>query len=107
MDARMNEVYWAQYRVATDGLVSLVGQEHVGPVSTVANVQTPAFGAGTGWRAYAELRDRYPTLRVDDGMLPRAQEVAKLGIAEFQAGRVTDAGNAQPVYLRDQVVSTR
>ena len=107
MDARMNEVYWARYRVGQTGLVSLVGEEQVSPPGSVTNSLMPAFGAGTGWRAYAELRDRYSTLRIDDGMLPRALEVARLGIAEFQAGRVTDAGNAQPVYLRDQVVSTR
>jgi tRNA threonylcarbamoyladenosine biosynthesis protein TsaB len=107
MDARMQEVYWAQYCVGPTGLVNLVNQEHVGPPSAVAELQSLALGVGTGWRAYPELRRRYPTLQIDDGMLPRAIEIAQLGIAEFQANRATVAAHAQPVYLRDQVVSLR
>jgi tRNA threonylcarbamoyladenosine biosynthesis protein TsaB len=105
MDARMQEVYWAQYRVSANGLVTLIGREQVSTPSAVAGLPSLAFGAGTGWRAYPELRGRYPVLPINDGMLPRALEVARLGIAEFQAGRATTAADAQPVYLRDQVVS--
>jgi tRNA threonylcarbamoyladenosine biosynthesis protein TsaB len=105
MDARMNEVYWGHYRVGANGLVGLVGAEQVSPPSAVAAVAV--LGVGTGWRAYPELRQRYPVLPVDDSLLPRASEVARLGIAEFSAGRVTTAANAQPVYLRDQVVAPR
>jgi len=106
MDARMHEVYWAQYRVNDSGLVDLVGTEMVGAPSAVdAEAASLAFGAGTGWRAYTELRGNYASLLIDDSMLPRASEVAQLGIREFQAGRATTAALAQPVYLRDQVVS--
>jgi len=106
MDARMQEVYWAQYRVNDSGLVDLVGTETVGAPSAVdADAASVAFGAGTGWRAYPELRDNYASLPIDGDMLPRALEVAHLGIREFQAGRATTAALAQPIYLRDQVVS--
>jgi len=79
----------------------------VSPPGEVAHLESLAFGAGTGWREYPELRARLPMLRIDDAMLPRALEIARLGLAEFHAGRATTAGFAQPVYLRDQVVSTR
>jgi tRNA threonylcarbamoyladenosine biosynthesis protein TsaB len=107
MDARMQEVYWAQYRVGSDGLVGLVHQEQVGPPSAVPDLESLVFGAGTGWRAYPELKSRYPKLRIDDAMLPRALEITRLGLAEFHAGLATSAANAQPVYLRDQVVLNR
>jgi tRNA threonylcarbamoyladenosine biosynthesis protein TsaB len=107
MDARMQEVYWAEYRVGSDGMVGLVDQEQVSSPSAVPELKSLAFGAGTGWRAYPELRGRYPALQIDDAMLPRALEVARLGLKEFQAGRATTAANAQPVYLRDQVVLNR
>jgi tRNA threonylcarbamoyladenosine biosynthesis protein TsaB len=106
MDARMNEVYWGIYRVGANGLVGLVGIEQVSPPSAVV-AAAPVLGVGTGWRAYPELRQRFPTLLVDDSLLPQALEIAQLGIAEFLVGRVSTAANAQPVYLRDQVVSVR
>jgi tRNA threonylcarbamoyladenosine biosynthesis protein TsaB len=106
MDARMREVYWAQYRVADDGLVYVIGEERVSAPSIVAvDAESLAVGVGTGWRAYPELRDHYTRLPLDDSMLPRAVEVAQLGMAEIAAGRATTAAYAQPVYLRDQVVS--
>jgi tRNA A37 threonylcarbamoyladenosine modification protein TsaB len=42
-------------------------------------------------------------LPVDAELLPRAQEVARLAMAEFHAGRAVGAAKAQPVYLRDRV----
>jgi tRNA threonylcarbamoyladenosine biosynthesis protein TsaB len=107
MDARMQEVYWALYEVDTDGFVRLVGVEQVSAPSTVdIEAASVALGVGTGWRAYPELRNKYASLRTDDSLLPRAIEIAQLSRNEFEAGRATTAANAQPVYLRDQVVST-
>jgi len=112
MDARMQEVYWAHYRVGLGGNVELVGSEQVSPPAAVTcaavDRRLPAsgvetLGVGTGWRAYSELGRRFPELRVDASLLPRAQEVAHLAIAEFRAGRAVSAAAAQPVYLRDQV----
>jgi len=104
MDARMQEVYWANYEVGDDGLVRLVEGEHVGSPNHVAATDIE-FGVGTGWRAYPELRNKYPLLRIDATLLPRAIEIAQLARGEFRAGRATTAAQAQPVYLRDQVVS--
>jgi tRNA threonylcarbamoyladenosine biosynthesis protein TsaB len=108
MDARMVEVYWAQYRVTANGLVELVGEEQVSPPGLV-NVDTAslAVGVGTGWRAYPQLLGSYPALQIDDSMLPRALEIGQLGMVEFGANRATKAALAQPVYLRDQVVGVR
>jgi tRNA threonylcarbamoyladenosine biosynthesis protein TsaB len=105
MDARMQEVYWAQYRVSDTGLVDLIGAEQVSAPSAVDAAAPLIVGVGTGWRAYPELALCYPGLPFDDALLPRALEVAQLGLAEFQAGRATTAAEAQPVYLRDQVVA--
>jgi tRNA threonylcarbamoyladenosine biosynthesis protein TsaB len=108
MDARMLEVYWALYRVTVDGLVELVGDEQVSsPSSVKVNAASLAVGAGTGWRAYPPLLDGYPGLQIDDSMLPRALEIAQLGLVEFGANRATKAALAQPIYLRDQVVASR
>lgn len=106
MDARMQEVYWALYQVQSNGLVNLIGEEQVGnPLSVVTSEVEIAFGVGTGWRAYSILRERFPELQIDDTLLPRAAEIALLGLAQFKAGLATTAKEAQPVYLRDQVVA--
>jgi len=106
MDARMQEVYWALYEVQSNGLVRLIGDEQVGnPQSVVIGDIDIAIGVGTGWRAYPVLRERFPELQIDDTLLPRAAEIVLLGQAQFEAGLATSAKEAQPVYLRDQVVA--
>jgi tRNA threonylcarbamoyladenosine biosynthesis protein TsaB len=102
MDARMQEVYWAVYRVSDR--VELVSIESVSaPSAVMIDGIDITFGAGTGWQAYPVLRERYPGLKVDDGLLPRATEIAMLGQAALQAGLGVRADQAQPVYLRDDV----
>ena len=102
MDARMQEVYWAVYRVGAH--VELVSTETVSaPSAAVVEGIDLAFGVGTGWQAYPLLRERYPGLKLDDGLLPRAAEIAHLGEAALRAGLGVRADQAQPVYLRDDV----
>lgn len=109
MDARMHEVYWARYRIDDAKRAVLDGDERVGSPDAVragiAADENFDVGIGTGWRAYAELRDRFPGVAVHGDFLPRAQEVAHLAFAEFAAGRSVAAAQAQPVYLRDQVAA--
>lgn len=105
MDARMREVYWARYRVTPERFVELLGQECVSAPTDVEVDASLACGVGTGWRAYPELRSAHPSLPLDDSLLPRALEVARLARPEFAAGRATDAAHAQPIYLRDRVVA--
>jgi tRNA threonylcarbamoyladenosine biosynthesis protein TsaB len=104
-DARMREVYWAEYRVSPL-LISLVGEERVSPPAAVV----PAGGvgwaaAGRGLRAWPELAERCraagATLHVD--LLPRASEVLALARLEVSAGQVLDPTQALPVYVRDRV----
>jgi tRNA threonylcarbamoyladenosine biosynthesis protein TsaB len=105
MDARMQEVYWATYRLGEHGYVELQGREQV---SAPVDVQAMdiALGVGTGWRAYPQLRERYAILQVDDTLLPNAIGVLRLAAVELMAGRIQGAADAQPVYLRDKVVFT-
>jgi tRNA threonylcarbamoyladenosine biosynthesis protein TsaB len=100
-DARMQEVYWACFERAADGLASLTGSEHVGPSSGVqlpAGWLAPVAGAGRGFRVYGEL-GRFVSHTFDD-LLPRASEIARLAV---DAARVPPE-QAIPVYLRDNVV---
>jgi tRNA threonylcarbamoyladenosine biosynthesis protein TsaB len=115
-DARMREVYWAEFDVSPL-LISLApsmeGTERVGPAASVLLPADTAgapggiswSAAGRGLRAWPELAERCracgATLHVD--LLPRASEVLTLARAAVAAGQVLDPAQALPVYVRDRV----
>jgi tRNA threonylcarbamoyladenosine biosynthesis protein TsaB len=104
MDARMGEVYWARF-VKEEGaeLVRALTAEHVTRPDAV-DFGAAAVFAGTGFRAYPQLkaRARGP---VHEDMLPRAREIALLGIEGLRLGQGAPAAQAAPVYLRDEVAN--
>ncbi|MFO1393288.1 MAG: tRNA (adenosine(37)-N6)-threonylcarbamoyltransferase complex dimerization subunit type 1 TsaB [Steroidobacteraceae bacterium] len=105
-DARMGESYWAIFERAADGSIAVLGPERVGPPGTVAmGVTGLGHAAGNGLARFPELRDRLVAagLQLHDGIYPRADAVARLGAIEIAAGRGVDAGQALPVYVRDDV----
>lgn len=109
IDARMQEVYWATYRLGASGLMELIGDERVLPPQDVPVPSEHAWdAAGSGWDRYREalaarLSERllsiYPT------RFPSAEDVALLGAAGLQSGRGLSAERALPVYLRDRVAA--
>ena len=107
IDARMGEVYWAQYVLDANGLVVLEGDERVcAPDAVPVPDESGWFGVGSGWQTYAELLQTRLAGVVDgyDGTrFPRATEVARLGAAAFERGAAQPAERAIPVYLRDRV----
>ncbi len=106
LDARMNEVYAATYRVAGDGVTELTA-----PVcSPPAVLPAPTFSVGTavgdGFAAYPELQQRAPGLTVCPDQWPTATAVARIGARIFANGGGVTAAEAQPVYVRDKVALT-
>jgi len=108
IDARMNEVYWGAYSLSDAGHMRLVGEELViAPGRVRLPEQCEWSAAGTGWSAHGEsLRKAIapfePANQLDD-CLPSAAAIARLAVADFQAGRHVVASQAVPVYLRDNV----
>jgi tRNA threonylcarbamoyladenosine biosynthesis protein TsaB len=107
-DARMREVYWACFE-HPEGLATLVGEERVAPPETVtvpsAWTSGAIIGAGRGFSAYPELRNRLESrlAAVHERLLPRAHEIAVLAVPVLQAGKAVTPEQAVPVYLRDDV----
>jgi tRNA threonylcarbamoyladenosine biosynthesis protein TsaB len=111
-DARMQEVYWACFELAENGLGKVIGSEHVGPPHSV--ILPPSWadapsrsiaGIGRGFRAYPALAGLLgPRVAVArDDLLPRASEIARLAALDVTAGRLLKPEEAIPVYLRDDV----
>ena len=128
IDARMGEVYWGVYRVETDGLVVLVGEEQVAkpeqvalplgselalrPLNTAGGIGATApnpvrlVGVGSGWQTYgAALRARCgnDSAEVFPDRYPHARDVLALAQRDFAAGLAVSAEEAQPVYIRNKV----
>jgi tRNA threonylcarbamoyladenosine biosynthesis protein TsaB len=107
-DARMQEVYWACFDRDTNGLASLTGAEHVSGGSTIelpAQWRGLIGGAGRGFRVYPEIRAalELKLVGIQEDLLPRALEIARLALPEVLAGRLRRAEEAIPVYVRDDV----
>jgi tRNA threonylcarbamoyladenosine biosynthesis protein TsaB len=109
LDARMSEVYWGQY-TAQDGLMQLQGEEQVCAPQDAPVVEGSGwFAAGHGWSAYAEvLQPRFAAVLTgtDAQMLPAAEFMLPLAVAEWQSGRAIAPEHAQPVYLRNKIALT-
>ena len=111
-DARMQELYWAGYRVNDRGLVELVGREQV---ISVAEIPMPAetgwYGVGSGWGVYGpQLLKRIGGDRVkgsEPAMLCSAHDIALLGAEGFRQGQAVAPEMALPVYLRDNVATKK
>lgn len=105
LDARMGEVYWAQYRY-TDGSWQVVVEPTLSAPAQVLPLNG-VLACGNGLSAYAELfaaaafaTDAKPAL------MPHARQIAQLGLQAFQQGLGLPAAEAQPLYLRNKVALT-
>lgn len=104
LDARMEEVYWAQYRYRT------AWQEVTAPTLSSPDkvaVDGAAVVCGNGLTAYASTLEKLLFSQgVRPEIVPHAAHIARLAEAEFAAGRAVKAHDAQPIYLRNKVALT-
>jgi tRNA threonylcarbamoyladenosine biosynthesis protein TsaB len=106
LDARMGEVYWAQYRWT--GEWQIVRAPALCAPGAVAPETVPGLAAcGNGFAAYPEaFADKAWAAGAHGDILPHARELAVLGVAALAAGRAVPADAAQPLYLRNKVAYT-
>ncbi|MGE5622178.1 MAG: tRNA (adenosine(37)-N6)-threonylcarbamoyltransferase complex dimerization subunit type 1 TsaB [Bacillota bacterium] len=104
LDARMGEVYWAQYRYA-EGWQTVIAPTLSAPSEVAPAGQVVA--CGNGLNAYASVFDATPfRAGAHPDLLPHAAQIARLAQAEFTAGNAVSARDAQPIYLRNKVALT-
>ena len=105
LDARMNEVYWAQYRYHGSGWQAVI-EPRLSAASEVAP-EGDAVMCGNGLTAYAPAFAGFPaTSKTQAGIMPHAAQVATLAAIAFAEGRTEAARDAQPLYLRNKVALT-
>lgn len=107
LDARMQEVYAANFSIAGTGLVCVDGVERVcAPGLVAAPASRPFITAGNGFERFGDL-DQLTSLALDSypDIKPRAETVCRLALAWLAENEPLPAGLAQPVYLRNEVAS--
>lgn len=104
LDARMGEVYWAQYR--HEGIWHTIQAPRLSaPAEVVALGRVAA--CGNGLAAYAgSLQNLAGCDVMLPDIMPHASAVAALGRDAWLRGEAVSAEYAQPIYLRDKVALT-
>lgn len=104
LDARMGEVYWGTWG-ASGETVALLEEERVCAPALATAPHGAWFGAGSGWRVYAEaLSQRLMVSGWLGEQYPHAGDIARLAAGPAWRGAWVAAEQALPVYLRDRVV---
>lgn len=106
IDARMDEVYWAEFSRGDEAIPELVGQERVNKPEMVAELlqshaPMPVIGSGLAYADRLGAMASWP--RVELGSEHPAFLIASLALSGFAAGQAVDAKDAAPVYVRDEV----
>jgi len=107
LDARMEEVYWANYSRDEKGLATLVGEEKLSKFDEVVFNPVPVSGAGHGWSVdpgnWLARLDPVVDIKVDADLLPDARSLLKLAEQAVNRGQLVIAEYASINYLRNQV----
>ena len=105
MDARMQEVYTADFEIDVDGFVISSGDERVCPPSQVHSGETSGVcAAGNGFEVYPELEELAAVMNIClPDCWPRAGAVSRLANRWLESNKPLPADQAQPVYIRNQV----
>lgn len=108
IDARMGEVYWAEYQRDEKGVWHGEDTEAVLKPDAVTARLKQLSGewatVGTGWPAWPELANVSGlALRDGDVLLPAAEDMLPLACQMLAAGKTVAVEHAEPVYLRNNV----
>ncbi|MDE4079989.1 tRNA (adenosine(37)-N6)-threonylcarbamoyltransferase complex dimerization subunit type 1 TsaB [Enterobacter pasteurii] len=108
IDARMGEVYWAEYTRDENGVWHGEETEAVLKPEAVTERLKQLTGewatVGTGWPAWPEMaKDTGITLVDGNMLLPAAEDMLPIAGQLLAAGKTVAVEHAEPVYLRNTV----
>ena len=117
IDARMKEIYWGAYALDEQNCMQPLIDEVVcpperAPFSEACEmINTDWSAVGTGWCYRERILAEIPVsasniVQTEEQWFPDSIDIAALAAREFEAGNVVSPEQAQPIYLRDQVVQS-
>lgn len=114
LDARMNEVYWAQYRYIKNNWQTIVEPTLSTAATLVSFISSNnldnAIFCGNGLTAYASVFNESTLHKFNNqaqkNIMPHAKEIGLLARQAFLRGETMLAHEAQPFYLRNKIALT-
>ena len=108
IDARMGEVYWAEYQRDAQGVWHGENTEAVLKPEVVqqrlAELEGEWATVGTGWAAWPDMtQGANVTLSDGDVLLPEAEDMLPIACQLLEQGKTVAVDKAEPVYLRNEV----
>lgn len=114
IDARMGEVYWAEFTI-NNGELELVDEEQLSTPQVMfdktrsISQNQKVVVTGSGWDVYLDDYKKQSPEKKDDTVehisekFPDAEYIARLASLYFAKGECKSIEDAQPVYLRNNV----
>ncbi len=110
IDARMGEVYWADYSIKS-GAVQRVGEMRVGPPNSISSICektacSQTVLVGNAWSEYQfQFEDDFinEAHRLETLLYPHAAQLVQLASDSYAAGKWVDAMEFAPIYVRNDV----
>lgn len=108
IDARMGEVYWAEYQRDAQGVWHGENTEAVLKPEAVqqrlAELEGEWATVGTGWAAWPDMtQGANVTLSDGDVLLPEAEDMLPIACQLLEQGKTVAVDKTEPVYLRNEV----
>ncbi|WP_449555944.1 tRNA (adenosine(37)-N6)-threonylcarbamoyltransferase complex dimerization subunit type 1 TsaB [Huaxiibacter chinensis] len=108
IDARMGEVYWAEYTRDEQGVWHGEETEKVLKPQAVGERLKQLSGewaiVGTGWKAWPDMANESGLTLVDGNtLLPAAEDMLPIACQLLAASQTVTVEHAEPVYLRNEV----
>lgn len=105
LDARMGEVYWAQYCHKDDGWHTVIEPTLSLPEKVMPEGR--AIACGNGLNVYSSrLNPMVVSFSFQENIVPHAKEIAMLAQVFLANGDTISARDAEPLYLRNKVALT-
>ena len=110
IDARMGEIYCAEFELDSDGLVHPLTEEIVIAPDAYHHASGYSLvGVGTGFSAInnaLQLNLGSQLVQCRSGALPHASDVARIAARDFKLGKMIAPDLLEPAYLRNKVALT-
>ncbi|KPV95694.1 tRNA threonylcarbamoyladenosine biosynthesis protein TsaB [Pseudoalteromonas sp. P1-9] len=103
IDARMGEIYYAEFKRDENNLAAFMSNEMVIKPEELTLPEYDAVVVGTGCQTYKVHFEATNLTILDEITLPNARFMATLAERELIEGNTVVAADAQPVYVRDTV----
>jgi tRNA threonylcarbamoyladenosine biosynthesis protein TsaB len=108
VDARMSEIYWANYQVGEDGLPKALSEIYLTSPKEIKNLSSTFYLVGNAADVYleelAKLKSDAQGFFLD--ALPHSLSIATLAFKELESGRKVAPEDLLPIYVRDKVAQT-